>query len=83
MNSKNTKRKFSFNLNKIFTPKKKVTKQADYDPKARHTYKTITIRLNQFEYELFQAAADNADRKAVDWMRQTLVKVAEKQLLGK
>lgn len=57
--------------------------RAIYDPKDRHTFTTVTIRLNQFEAELFQAAADDADRKTVDWMRRTLVKAAEDQLGSK
>lgn len=51
-----------------------------YDPKEKHTHTSITIRLNQFEEELFKAAADDADRTAIDWMRRTLVKAAEDQL---
>jgi len=54
-----------------------------YDPKAKHTFTSITIRLNQFEDELFKAAAESSDRTAIDWMRRTLVKAAEDQLSGK
>lgn len=54
-----------------------------YDPKAKHVHTSVTIRLNQFEEELFKAAAEDADRTAIDWMRRTLVKAAEDQLSGK
>lgn len=57
--------------------------KALHDPKANHTHTSVTIRLNQFEEELFKAAAENADRTAIDWMRRTLVKAALDQLAGK
>ena len=57
--------------------------RAIYDPKAKHIHTSVTIRLNQFEEELFKAAAEDADRTAIDWMRRTLVKAAEDQLSNK
>ena len=54
-----------------------------YDPKAKHVHTSVTIRLNQFEEELFKAAAEDSDRTAIDWMRRTLVKAAEDQLSNK
>lgn len=57
--------------------------KALHDPKARHTFTSVTIRLNQFENELFKAAAEDADRTAIDWMRRTLIKAAEDQLNSK
>jgi hypothetical protein len=57
--------------------------RAIYDPKAKHTFTSVTIRLNQFEEELFKAAAEDSDRTAIDWMRRTLVKAAEDQLSNK
>ena len=54
--------------------------KALHDPKEKHTHTSVTIRLNQFEDELFKAAAENADRTAIDWMRRTLIKAAEDQL---
>ena len=57
--------------------------KALHDPKANHTHTSVTIRLNQFEDELLKAAAENADRTGIDWMRRTLVKAAEDQLSNK
>ena len=54
--------------------------KALHDPKAKHTFTSVTIRLNQFEDELFKAAAEKADRTAIDWMRRTLTKAALEQL---
>jgi hypothetical protein len=57
--------------------------KALHDPKATHTHTSVTIRLNEFEEELLKAAAENADRTGIDWMRRTLVNAALDQLEGK
>jgi hypothetical protein len=52
------------------------------DPKAFHTYKAITVRVNKYEADLFARAADSASRDKIDWMRRTLVKAAEGKLVA-
>ena len=52
------------------------------DPKAFHTYKAITVRVNKYEFDLFEKAAAAASRDKIDWMRRTLVKAAEGRLVA-
>ena len=40
--------------------------KALHDQKAKHTFTSVTIRLNKFEDELFKAAAEKSDRTAID-----------------
>jgi hypothetical protein len=54
--------------------------KAKHNPSAVHGHTSVTIRLNQYEHELFKAASASDDRKLLDWMRRALTKAAEKQL---
>jgi len=51
------------------------------DPKAYHTYKAITVRVNKYEFDLFEKAAAAASRDKIDWIRRSLIKVAEGKLV--
>lgn len=54
--------------------------QSSYDAEAKYDYTSITIRLNEYEAKIFDAAAKKAERKTLDWIRRTLRKAAESEL---
>jgi hypothetical protein len=50
------------------------------DPKAPRKYKSITVPMNEYEYNKLVAAAEQADRGLLDFIRQSLKASIKKEL---
>jgi len=51
----------------------------ELNPKAPRNYKSITLKLNQYEYERLAKAAMREDRGTLDFIRQAIKAAVDKQ----
>ena len=52
------------------------------DPRAPRKYKSITVPMNEYEYNRLVAAAEEADRGLLDFIRQSLKTAIKKEIGG-
>lgn len=51
-----------------------INQPAGLDPRAPRKFKSLTLQMNEYEYERLKQAADAADRGMLDYVRQALKK---------
>ena len=50
------------------------------DKKASRTYKSLTVKMNQYEFFRLKAACESADRGVLDFVRQAIKNAVDKEL---
>jgi len=50
------------------------------DPKAARNHKSLTIKMNEYEFYRLKAACESADRGVLNFVRQAMKAAVEKEL---